>query len=89
MLLVSEPRWPKEGTVPHRIVGILTARQAVCRRDFAVEFEIYEVSNRIGELKDLGWPIENRPCKRHDHRAHIVEYFIERENQPSLFDPFD
>ena len=44
-----------------------------CRRDFA-HVDVYEVSNRIGELRDAGFIIGVRPCRRHNHRTGVVEY---------------
>lgn len=46
-----------------------------CRRDFALEYEIYEVSNRIGEVeRRLGITIERARCRKHAHRRPVTLY---------------
>lgn len=79
--MTLEPLWPKEGTVRYLVLSALGDAYpgGVCRREFAHRFDVYEVSNRIGELKAMGWRIGTKPCKRHDHKAQIVDYYLERD----------
>lgn len=59
------------------VYSILAGRpyDGACRRDFALEYEIYEVSNRISELEQrLGIEIERTPCKVHPHRRRLIRY---------------
>ena len=49
-----------------------------CRRDFA-HADIYEVSNRIGEIEQrLGVSISREPCRQqtHRHRRRILAYSL-------------
>lgn len=71
------PIEPKPDSVKAAVLDYLRARpDGSCRRDFALELEVYELSARIGELKKDGWHIITRPCSRHRHRRHsqFLEY---------------
>jgi hypothetical protein len=72
------PQEPKPGTVKASIMQLLRQHpEGLCRRNWA-QYDIYEVSARIGELQRDGWVIGIRRCSRHDHRKapHMVEYFL-------------
>lgn len=46
-----------------------------CRRDFAADLDVFEVSNRISEIEDrLGIVIERERCRIHKHRVAFVRY---------------
>lgn len=48
----------------------------VCRRDFA-EVDVWEVSNRIGEIETrLGITIQRDRCKKHNHRRPVTLYRV-------------
>lgn len=78
--LAFKPLAPKPGTVRESVLTVLQQASplGVCRMEWARDHDIYEISNRVGELQQMGWLIGNRLCERHYHRARITEYFIER-----------
>lgn len=83
---MTTKQWPPEGGVRHHVLMGLHNRSGICRMEWAKDFNVYEVSSRIAELRNLGWPISSRPCKRHDHRRPIIEYYLEAEEyQDTLF----
>lgn len=57
------------------VYGMLSAYpDGVCRRDFA-EVDVWEVSNRIGEIESrLGITIHRDRCKKHNHRRPVTLY---------------
>lgn len=70
-----EPIRPKPDSVKAAVLNLLSAfPDGLCRRDFVVYAEIYELSNRIGELEDDGWVIEKGKCERHNHRHPFTLY---------------
>lgn len=51
------------------------AMDGACRRDFAADLDVYEVSNRIGEIEArLGITIERERCRIHKHRTAFTRY---------------
>lgn len=59
------------------IYAYLLARpfDGACRRDFAADLDVYEISNRIGEIEArLGITIERERCRIHKHRTAFVRY---------------
>lgn len=78
------PIEPKAGTVKAQLLAMLRSREGICRRD-AASADVYELSNRIGELAKDGWPIQRTTCERHQHRQLFTLYSLPRTDQPSLF----
>jgi hypothetical protein len=77
--LLFEPFAPKPGSVKSAVLHYLLSRpDGSCRRDFATDIDVYEVSARIGELEADGWVIYRQRCTRHQHRreSHFLEYFL-------------
>lgn len=64
-------------TPTQRAVYSILARHhydGACRRTFAMH-DIWEVSNRIGEIESrLGIEIERSRCNKHDHRRPVTLY---------------
>ena len=55
---------------------LLVNREGMCRLDFA-HADVWEVSNRIGEIEDrLGITIERERCRKHNHRHAVTLYRI-------------
>lgn len=53
---------------------LLVNREGMCRLDFA-HADVWEVSNRIGEIEDrLGITIERERCRKHNHRHAVTLY---------------
>lgn len=53
---------------------LLVNREGLCRLDFA-HADVWEVSNRIGEIEDrLGITIERGRCTKHNHRRPVTLY---------------
>lgn len=53
---------------------LLVNRDGMCRLDWA-KADVWEVSNRIGEIEQrLGITIERDRCKRHNHRNAVTLY---------------
>lgn len=74
--LSFDPLPPKEGTVKAAVLHLLqTHPDGMCRRDFAAE-DIFELSNRIGELEVDGWLILKGRCDKHQHRHPFTLYQI-------------
>lgn len=74
--LSLEPLMPKPGSVKAAVLHLLQSRpEGMCRRDFANE-DIYELSNRIGELQADGWVILKGRCQRHNHRQKFTLYSL-------------
>lgn len=74
--LTFDPIKPKSGTVKAAVLNLLRYHpDGLCRRDFANQ-DIYELSNRIGELEDDGWVIEKGKCERHNHRHPFTLYSL-------------
>lgn len=79
--LAFKPLAPKPGTVRESVLIVLQQASplGVCRMEWARDHDIYEISNRIGELQSMGWLIGNRICERHYHRTRITEYHLIRD----------
>lgn len=74
--LTFEPIRPTKGTVKALVWHELMAHpEGLCRRDFA-QMDVYELSNRIGELEKDGWIIWKGKCERHHHRHPFTLYKI-------------
>lgn len=72
--LTFDPIQPKPGTVKAAVLNLLLAYpDGLCRRDFA-QHDIYELSNRIGELEADGWVVHKGKCERHRHRHQFTLY---------------
>lgn len=72
--LTFDPIQPKPGSVKSAVLHYLQAYpDGRCRRDFAL-IDIYELSNRIGELEADGWVIQKGKCERHNHRHPFTLY---------------
>lgn len=55
---------------------LLVNREGMCRLDFA-HADVWEVSNRIGEIEDrLGITIERGRCTKHNHRHAVTLYRV-------------
>lgn len=74
--LTLDPIQPKPGSVKAAVLNLLMAYpDGLCRRDFANE-DIFELSNRIGELQADGWIIHKSRCEKHHHRQRFTLYSI-------------
>jgi hypothetical protein len=72
-----EPIMPKEGTVKSAVLHLMMAHPGgICRRDAANMIDVYELSNRIGELQADGWTIWKGRCERHGHRQRFTLYSL-------------
>lgn len=73
--LTLNPVWPKEGTVKASVLNLLLSHpEGICRRN-AAEIDVYELSNRIGELAADGWAIARLPrCRNHFHNQRFTLY---------------
>lgn len=73
--LTLNPVWPKEGTVKASVLELLlTHPEGICRRN-AAQIDVYELSNRIGELAADGWAIVREPrCRNHFHNQRFTLY---------------
>lgn len=48
-----------------------------CRRDFALDLDVYEVANRIAEIEArLGIKVGRDRCTAHGHRVRFVRYSL-------------
>lgn len=70
------PTRPERGTVKAAVLNLLLSHpEGICRRDAALEIEVYELSNRIGELAADGWAIVREPrCRNHFHHQRFTLY---------------
>lgn len=58
------------------VYTLLLVNRAMCRLDFA-HADVWEVSNRIGEIESrLGITIERDRCKKHAHRRPVTLYRV-------------
>ena len=75
--LTLDPLWPKKGTVKAGVLNLMMAMpEGICRRDAANLIDVYELSNRIGELQADGWIIHKARCERHNHRQRFTLYHL-------------
>lgn len=75
--LSLDPVMPKPGSVKAAVLNLMLGMpDGICRRDAAVEIEVYELSNRIGELEADGWVILKSKCERHNHRQKFTLYSL-------------
>lgn len=54
------------------------ARGPACAEDFWADLgHMTRQAARISELREMGYPIDMRPCQRHGHERRIYEYYLE------------
>lgn len=69
------PIEPKSGTVKAALLDMLRGwPDGICRKDAAVQLEVYELSARVLELEADGFLILRTRCTRHRHRQKFVNY---------------
>lgn len=72
--LSLDPIQPKPGSAKEAVWHLLMMfPDGICRR-IAAEWDIYELSARIGELERDGWTILKSRCERHSHRQRFTLY---------------
>lgn len=75
--LTLDPLMPKPGSVKSAVLNLMMAMpDGICRRDAASLIDVYELSNRIGELQADGWMIYKVRCDRHHHRQRFTLYHL-------------
>lgn len=75
--LTFDPIQPKPGSVKASVLHLMLAMpDGICRRDAANLIDVYELSNRIGELQADGWVIHKGRCERHHHRQRFTLYSL-------------
>lgn len=73
--LFNPVRVPREHTQNYRLLIALQSGVRLTVAKALSEHQIYALSQRIGELKRLGWPIKSRTVETAGG-AHVSEYFL-------------
>lgn len=68
-------RQPKVGTQPHRLLMAFYRGERLTVWRALHQYRIYALSQRVGELKKLGWPIKSRTIK--GDGSQYSEYWID------------
>lgn len=76
-LLEPKCRVPERGTQSYEILMVLQAGGRLTVAKALTELGVYALSQRIGELKKMGWPILSKPVTTNGG-ARIAEYRLER-----------
>lgn len=71
-----ECRVPKEGTQHWTLLMAFKRGETLTVGDALIKYRIYALSQRVGELKDMGWPIESeRVDGANYHRYWMVNHY--------------
>lgn len=66
------------------ILDVLERNDWACGADFLSAGAGWAFSTRMSELRQLGFSIRKRRCRRHSHQATVYEYSISVEPSESL-----
>lgn len=87
LALEYEPRTlhPKPGTQADILLRAFYDGERLTVAKALNKYGVYALSQRVGELKRLGWPIKDRTL--HSNGKHFSEYWIafEKEKEPVPF----
>jgi hypothetical protein len=72
--LIAECKVPPRGTQGHELLMALKAGKRLTVARALVEHGVYALSQRMGELRRMGWPITVRMVKV--GRATVAEYSL-------------
>jgi hypothetical protein len=68
---------PSADTIAGKILRALQAGERLTPLSALNEFQCLSLSQRVGELKRMGWPISSRPCKTPSGKT-VAEYSMEQ-----------
>lgn len=61
---------PKEGTQHHRLLMAFKRGEVLTVGVALNRYQVYALSQRVGELKDMGWPIESERVDGASHHRY-------------------
>jgi len=67
---------PKSGTQCYRLLRAFQYGERLTVRSALAVYGIYALSQRVGELKRMGWPIQSRTL-RVGSATHVCEYRLD------------
>lgn len=72
---ISEVQVPPRGTQCYEILMYLQSGGTLTVAKAMSELAVYALSQRVGELKKMGWPIQSRALKIRD-KCYVAEYSL-------------
>lgn len=66
---------PKAGTQHHKLLLAFQRGERLTVGSALARYGVYALSQRVGELKRMGWPVESRTMKVSD-RTSVSEYWL-------------
>jgi hypothetical protein len=74
--MLPEVRLPERGTQNFELLMAMKNGERLTVAAAVIEHGVYALSQRVGELKRMGWPIKSRMVKT-PSGARVSEYFLE------------
>lgn len=65
--LISPCRVPKDGTQHYKLLLAFKRGEVLTVGDALLKYRVYALSQRVGDLKKMGWPIEAERVEGADH----------------------
>ena len=72
---ITEVQIPPRGTQCREILEYLQSGRTLTVAKAMSDLSVYALSQRVGELKRMGWPIQSRPLKIRD-KCVVSEYWM-------------
>lgn len=69
-------RVPKQGTQHHKLLMAFQRGESLTVGEALDKYRVYALSQRVGDLKRMGWPIESEMVTT-DSGARISRYWME------------
>lgn len=70
----SQKIQPHVGTQAHKLLMAMYRGEHLTVAKALNEYGVYALSQRVGELKKLGWPIQDRTVPGHKHSEYWIDF---------------
>jgi hypothetical protein len=79
--MVNDTKRPRITRSQRRVLDVLERGGWACGADFLDAGAGWAWCSRVSDLRQLGFEIEKRRCRRHRHRAAVFEYALSEERR--------